>query len=351
LSLSASTKPLWHAPGRCFVIAEIGVNHNGALDLARQLIDVAAAAGADAVKFQTFAAERLVTATARKAAYQEANDPRKAESQFAMLKRLELSEADLVACRDHCTARGVMFLSTPFDEQSADLLASLGVHGFKVSSGDLTNLPFLAHMAAKRLPMIVSTGMGTLAEVAEAVEAVREAGDPPLALLHCVSNYPAAPEDCNLRAMGTLAQAFGVPVGWSDHTLGDAISLAAVALGARILEKHYTLDRGLQGPDHKASLTPEELTALITRLRAVESALGDGLKRPQEAERDTARVARRSLVAARDIAAGARLTAGDLIAKRPGEGIAPKHRELILGWRAARDIPADTVLSWTDLAP
>jgi N-acetylneuraminate synthase/N,N'-diacetyllegionaminate synthase len=193
--------------------------------------------------------------------------------------------------------------------------------------------------------------MGTLAEVAEADEAVRSGGDPPLALLHCVSNYPAAPEDCNLRAMGTLERAFGVPVGWSDHTLGDAVSLAAVALGARILEKHYTLDRDLPGPDHKASLTPEELSAMIARIRAVESALGDGIKRPVEAERDTARVARRSLVAARDIVAGERLTHANLTRKRPGNGIPPKHLSVILGWRAARDLPADTVLDWTDLLP
>ncbi|WP_298916284.1 N-acetylneuraminate synthase [uncultured Algimonas sp.] len=332
----------------CFVIGEIGVNHNGSLDLAHQLIDIAVEAGADAVKFQTFTAEALVTRTVRKANYQSRNHQID-ESQLSMLKRLELSEADLRACKNHCDAKDIVFLSTPFDEAAADLLESVGVQGYKVSSGDLTNLPLLSHMAAKGLPMIISTGMATMAEVEDAVRAVEAAGDPSLAILHCVSDYPAAPEEANLAAIDTISTAFGKPTGWSDHTLGDAVCLAAVARGARIIEKHYTLDTAMEGPDHKASLDPDEFRDLLRKIRIVQTSIGDGVKRPQPSETETAQVARRSIVVARDIKAGETIARTDLVMKRPGTGLAPKHLDWVVGRTARSDLPSDTLVSLDQL--
>ena len=329
----------------CFVIAEAGVNHNGDRARALALVDAAADAGADAVKFQTFVAARLVTPDAPKAAYQIAatgND----ESQFAMLARLELSTDDHRALIARSRERGIMFLSTPFDEACADLLQRLDVAAMKTPSGELTNLPYLAHVARLRRPMIVSTGMATLAEVAAAVEAIESAGAPPVALLHCVSNYPAAAADVNLRAMGTLASAFGLPVGYSDHTQGIDIALASVALGACILEKHLTLDRNLPGPDHRASIEPDELRDLVRGIRRVEAALGDGRKRPAPSEAATAAAGRKSLVATRDISAGEALAGHDLTAKRPGTGIAPGLHSSVVGRRARTAIGAGTLLSW-----
>lgn len=325
----------------CFVIAEAGVNHNGRRDLALQLIDAAAAAGADAIKFQTFTADALVTRSADKAPYQRV-DGENSGSQHGMLASLELPWDDLEAVRAHCDAIDILFLSTPFDEDSADrLTAKLGMAAFKVSSGDLTNTPLLAHLSAKGLPIILSTGMATLDEIRTAVRFVQS----PFALLHCVSCYPAAPADVNLRAMKTMALEFPVPIGYSDHTLGLDVALAAVALGATILEKHLTLDRALPGPDHRASLEPADFERLVAGVRDVELALGHGRKEPAEAERAVAQVARRSLVAAVDISAGTLLT-GDLIAvKRPGTGLTPGLRGTIIGRTARQPIPADTLLS------
>lgn len=333
----------------CYFIAEAGVNHNGDMALARQLIDAAAAAGADAVKFQTFKAEKLVTATAPKAAYQQQNMGG-SESQFEMLKRLELLPDMHQELQHYCAAQGIAFLSTPFDEDSADFLESLGVAAFKIPSGELTNLPFLQHLARKGLPMIVSTGMSYLSEVEAALHSIQAAGDPPLILLHCVSNYPAAAEDSNLRAMHTLHTAFNVPVGYSDHTLGLEVPLAAVAMGAVLVEKHFTLDRTLPGPDHAASLEPEELRALVAGIRKVEAALGDGIKRPTPAELDTAAVARKSLITAQAIPAGAEITAAMITIKRPGTGLPPAMRDFVLGRRAARDLAAGEVISLEMLA-
>ncbi|MFC4724458.1 N-acetylneuraminate synthase [Glycocaulis abyssi] len=332
-------------------IAEAGVNHNGDAQTAIALCDVARQAGADAVKFQTFNAAMLATAGAEKASYQDRNAPAEGESQRDMLKKLELTVAEFRAVRDHCAKIGIEFISTPFDEDSADFLNALGVDRFKVSSGDLTHLDFLQHLARFGKPIIISTGMATLAEVEDAVRAIEEAGNPPLSILHCVSNYPARPDQANLRAMNTLAAAFGRPVGWSDHTEGGVITLASVAAGARIIEKHFTLDRTMPGPDHAASLEPNELTELIAGVRAVEAALGDGIKRPTVEEQDTARVARRSLVAARDVGAGTRLGPDDVAARRPGSGLAPKRKSEVLGRKAARDIKEGELLSWEMLAP
>ena len=333
----------------CFVIAEAGVNHNGSLDLARQLVEAAHAAGADAVKFQTFKAARLVTAAAPKAAFQQANIDA-GESQLAMLQRLELSEADHRALLAHCGTRGIQFISTPFDEVSADLLAALNVPLFKLPSGELTNLPYLAHLARLNRPLIVSTGMSYLSEVEAAVRCFEANGNPPVALLHCVSNYPAAPSDVNLRAMATLASAFGVPIGYSDHTPGNEVTLAAVALGACIIEKHLTLDRNLPGPDHQASLEPDEFAAAVRGIRIVESALGTGRKAPAASEANTAAVARKSIVAARDLAAGETLDARAVAIMRPGTGLPPAMLPHLLGRRTRVRLAAGTLLTLDVLA-
>ena len=255
----------------CFVIAEAGVNHNGSLDMALKLVDAAVEAKADAVKFQTFRAERLLTPEAPKAAYQIENSDR-TETQFEMLQRLELDEAAHRTLMDHCRRRGLAFLSSPFEQGSADFLETLGVPAFKIPSGEVTNLPFLCHVARKGIPLILSTGMATLEEVEVAVAAIRSSGCRQLVLLHCVSAYPASPSDANLRAMATLARTFGTPVGYSDHTLGIEVALAAVAMGAAVIEKHFTLDRTMPGPDHQASSEPGELALLVSGIRKVESA-------------------------------------------------------------------------------
>jgi N,N'-diacetyllegionaminate synthase len=328
----------------CFVIAEAGVNHNGDPALAHRLIDVAADSGADAVKFQTFRAEALVTRSAPKAAYQrETTDA--GESQLEMLRRLELSPELHTDLMRHCQERGILFLSTPFEEESADLLERLGVPAFKIPSGEITNLPFLAHVARKRLPMIVSTGMSTMDEVTAAVETIRSEECDQIALLHCVSAYPADPAEANLRAMETLSRKFSVPGGFSDHTEGNTVALASVALGASIVEKHFTLDRSLPGPDNRASIGPDELAALVSGIRVVESALGDGAKLRTEGERDTARVARKSLVAAVDISAGTVLTRDLIAIRRPGTGLAPDRLESVLGRHLKVDLPEGTPIS------
>ena len=333
-------------PGEpCFIIAEAGVNHNGDLALAKRLIEAAAEAGADAVKFQTFRGERLVSPTARKAAYQMAATGAE-ESQLDMIQRLELPPEAFGELKRHCEARGALFLSTPFDAESADLLEALGVAAFKIPSGELTNPALLSHVGRKGKPVILSTGMATLDEVRAAVDTLRRAGARELAVLHCVSSYPADPADANLRAMATLAEAFHVPVGYSDHTPGIEVALAAAALGACVIEKHVTLDRTLPGPDHRASLEPGEFAALVRGVRTVESALGDGRKRPAPSEADTAAVARRSLVAARDVPVGATLTEDALAVLRPGTGLSPALRDQVLGRTATRRIPAGTPLTW-----
>lgn len=332
----------------CYVIAEIGVNHNGSADLARDLIDVAAAAGADAVKFQTFTARDLVTEAASMADYQSRNTGRD-RSQYAMLAELELSESDFSDLMDHCADRSIDFLSTPFGPSQADLLERLGVEAFKISSGDLTFHQFLQHVARKGRTIILSTGMATLAEVDSALAAIDAAGPVPVALLHCVSDYPAEPADCNLRAMATMAQAFGRPVGWSDHTLGSAVGHAAVALGARIIEKHITLDVKMDGPDHAASMAPNDFSAFVAGIRAIEASLGDGRKRPKPSELRTAAVARRSIVASRDLTAGATIGSGDVDILRPGTGMAPSMLDAIIGCRLGRDVRAGEPLVIEDL--
>ena len=340
----------WIGPGHPpYLIAEAGVNHNGNMDMAMVLVDAAAAAGADAVKFQTFSAERLVTRQAPKAKYQ-LETTSQSESQYEMLKKLELSESNHRQLLARCQQKGILFLSSPFDETSADLLETLDLAAFKLPSGEITNHPYLAHVAGKGRPLILSSGMSSLGEVEAALQVIAAAGNPPLVLLHCVSQYPAPPEELNLRAMHTLETAFDVPVGFSDHTEGIEMPLVAVGLGAVMIEKHFTLDRSLPGPDHRASLEPDELQRLAQGMRRVYIALGDGRKQPAPSEIDTAAVARKSLVAACDIPAGTQLTSAMLAVRRPGSGLPPALLPHLLGRRTAKDLAASQLITWEDLA-
>lgn len=324
---------------RCFVVAEAGVNHNGDRELAKRLVEAAADAGADAVKFQTWSTNELVTLEAPLAAYQAENLGNRT-SQHEMLKKLELRRADLAAVKAHADTRGILFFSAADDEGSADLLDELGVEVIKIGSGELTNLPLLAHVAAKKKPVVLSTGMADMREVATAVATLEEAGCRSLVLLHCVSLYPAEPGDANLRAMDALAGAFGYPVGFSDHTLGDAVALAAVARGACMLEKHLTLDVSMDGPDHRMSLDPQAFRSLVASVRLVEQALGDGRKRPVSAELETRKAVRRVVVAARALPAGHVLKKADLALRRAGPGLPPAAIELVTGRRLRVDLAA-----------
>jgi N-acetylneuraminate synthase len=329
---------------RTFVIAEAGVNHNGDPALARALVDVAVAARADAIKFQTFTVDRLLTRGAAKAEYQRRATGSE-QSQYEMLARLELSPADHEMLFAHCEEAGIEFMSTPFDPESARFLKRLGVRRLKISSGDVTNLPMLEVVGALGLPVVLSTGMAEMAEVEAAVATLRAAGVPDLAVLQCVSNYPADPALTNLRVMDTFARAFGTAVGLSDHSTGLTVAIAAVARGAAYVEKHFTLDRSLPGPDHQASLLPDELRALVTAIRDVEAALGDGIKRPAPSELPVRDVARKSLIAARDLPAGAVLRREDLAVLRPGTGLSPAALPAVLGRRIVRAIPHHTPIT------
>jgi N,N'-diacetyllegionaminate synthase len=330
---------------KTLIIAEAGVNHNGDPALARALIDVAAAAGADRVKFQTFSADRLVTAGAAKAAYQ-ARTTGADESQHAMLRRLELSRATHLELIAHCKTRGIEFFSTGFDPQSIELLAQLGATGFKVPSGEISNLPYLRCVGRYGLPVILSTGMSDLDEIAAALAVLERSGTPRrlITVLHCTTEYPAPMADVNLRAMLTIRDAFGVAVGYSDHTPGIEVAIAAVAMGASVIEKHFTLGRSLPGPDHQASLEPAELQALVKAIRNIEIALGDGAKEPTANELKNRVSARKSIVAARSIAAGEVFDADNLTVKRPGSGISPMRWDELLGHRAPRAFAADELI-------
>jgi N,N'-diacetyllegionaminate synthase len=323
----------------CLVIAEAGVNHNGSLEMALKLVDAAVEARVDVVKFQTFKSEEVVTPLAPKADYQLRNTG-ETESQLDMIRKLELPDEAFRTIQAHCRERGITFLSTPFDYGSADLLEEMGVEAFKIPSGEITNQPFLSHIARKGKPLIVSTGMSNLDEVAAALDTIIATGNQDVVLLHCVSNYPAAAASVNLRAMKTLEQRFNVPVGYSDHTEGISIPLGAVALGACVVEKHFTLDRKLPGPDHRASLEPSELAAMVRGIREVQSALGDGVKKPVADELSTAAVARRSLVAACDLRAGTVLTENMIAIRRPGTGLPPSDLARVLGRQLKQDVAA-----------
>jgi N-acetylneuraminate synthase len=338
-------------PGHpCFIIAEAGVNHDGDIGQALRLVEAAAASGADAVKFQTFCTEALVTRDAPKAEYQRRTTGT-TEGQFEMLKRLELSEASHVRIMQHCDACRITFLSTPYDEASVDLLDRLGVPAFKVASTDTTNLPMLEYIGAKSRPVILSTGMCSIEEVGEAVAAVRATGNDSLVLLQCTSQYPAPEDEINLGAIRSLEAAFRCPTGYSDHAEGVAASLWAVAAGACVIEKHFTLDRSLAGPDHAMSIDAGELARLVSGIRAVEKALGDGVKRVMPCEAGNKKTHQKSLVVRRPIASGEVITSGHLACKRPGNGLAPRFYAQVVGRRAARDLAADELIDWSALRP
>lgn len=330
---------------RTLIIAEAGVNHNGDPTLARKLIDVAAEAGADLVKFQTFSADRLVTRTAAKAGYQTRTTDSK-ESQHDMLRRLELTtemHKELIA---HCAARGIGFFSTGFDIESVDLLVGLGQDRFKIPSGEITNLPYMRHIGRMGKPIILSTGMAEMDEIQAAIDALKEAGTPrsSVTVLHCTTEYPTPMAEVNLRAMLSIQNAFGVEVGYSDHTRGIEVAIAAVALGASVIEKHITLDRNLPGPDHKASLEPVELKAMVAAIRNIEIALGDGIKRLTPSEAGNRPVARKSLVASRGIGKGEVFSVENITAKRPGTGISPMRWDTVIDRHAPRDFSKDELI-------
>jgi len=330
---------------KILIIAEAGVNHNGDISLAKLLIDVAAEAGADLVKFQTFNADRLVTRTAKKANYQKQTTDG-AESQYEMLSRLELTEAMHLELIAHCEMRNIGFLSTGFDIESIDLLSNLGQECFKVPSGEITNLPYLRHIGQLEKKIIISTGMSTLGDIEAAIDVLENAGTPraKITVLHCTTEYPTPMAEVNLRAMQSIHSTFGTAVGYSDHTQGIEVSIAAVAMGATVIEKHFTLDRNLPGPDHQASLEPEELNAMVTAIRNIEVALGDGIKRLTPGEISNKAVARKSLVASRPIKQGEIFTAENLTAKRPGLGISPMFWDSVLGKSAPRNFKVDELI-------
>ena len=330
-----------------FVIAEAGVNHNGNLELAHALVDAAADAGADAVKFQTFRAKELVSVSAPKAQYQKQTTDA-SESQLAMIRRLELDEAAHGVLLEHCRQRAIRFLSSPFDIPSVRFLQSLGMKTFKIPSGEITNVPYLREIGECAENVILSTGMSTLGDIEQAIGILTQAGTrrEHITLLHCTTEYPAPVNEINLRAMETLRRAFpGVcGVGYSDHTEGIHIPIAAAAMGASVIEKHFTLDRTMEGPDHKASLEPDQLSHMICAIRDIEVALGDGIKRPSPSEFANMAVARKSLVAARHIHKGELFTEENLTAKRPGTGISPLLWDQYIGTIAARDYQPDDLI-------
>lgn len=336
---------LWNQ--RVFIIAEAGVNHNGDLERGLRLVDAAADAGCDAVKFQTFRAGALVARSAGMAEYQKVNTGRD-ESQYEMLKRLELDADAHHALMRRAAVRGILFFSTAFDMDSLEFLRELDIPVWKIPSGEITNYPYLARIAGLGKPVILSTGMATVAEIDEAVRVLLQHGlaREQLCILHCNTEYPTPMRDVNLKAMSTLGTTFGTAYGYSDHTQGIEIPVAATALGARVLEKHFTLDRELPGPDHKASLEPDELAQMVRAVRMIEEALGDGIKRPTESESKNRGVARKSVVAARTIRAGEVFSAENLMVKRPGGGISPMEWPRLIGHVAARDFAEEEQVQW-----
>jgi len=330
---------------KVFIIAEAGVNHNGSIKLAKQLIDVAVEAGADAVKFQTFKADKLVSKEAKKAAYQQETTDAN-ESQYEMIKKLELdvtTHKELIA---YCQDKGIMFLSTPFDHESIELLHDLGVEIFKIPSGEITNLPYLRHIGRLKKHVILSTGMADIGEIEDALDTLIIAGTPRenITILHANTMYPTPMEDVNLRAMQTIGCTFGCDVGYSDHTLGIEVPIAAVAMGAKVIEKHFTLDKTMEGPDHKASLEPHELKAMVHAIRNIEKALGSPIKKPSPSETPNIPVARKSIVAAQPIKKGESFTEENLAIKRPGNGISPMRWDEVIGTVAQKDYDTDELI-------
>ena len=328
---------------KVFIIAEAGVNHNGSFELAKQLVDKAVWAGADCIKFQTFKSENLVSPNAQKAEYQEKTTDSK-ESQFNMLKKLELKKEHFILLRDYCQQKGILFLSTPFDLESIDFLASIGMKTWKIPSGEITNYPFLRKIGQRKESVIMSTGMCTMEEVHSAVDVLNQFGTTDITLLHCTTEYPAPYDSVNLSAMVSLQKEFGYRIGYSDHTKGIEIPIAAVAMGATVIEKHFTLNCNMMGPDHKASLEPNELKEMIQAIRNVEKAYGDGVKRPSEVEKKNIAIARKSIFAKTDIKRGEVFSENNITAKRPGNGLSPMEWNEIIGQKAIKDFMIDEMI-------
>ncbi len=326
------------------IIAEAGVNHNGRLELAMRMVEEAAAAGADCVKFQTFRSEKLVSRTAPKAEYQQKNDASGDGSQLAMLKGLELSEDDHEALMGHCRECGILFLSTPFDLDSLAFLDRLDLPFWKIPSGEITNLPMLIRIGTTRKPVVLSTGMSTMEEIGDCIRILRQYGTRDITLLHCNTEYPTPYSDVNLNVLATLRSAFGLPVGYSDHTIGIEVPVAAAALGAVVIEKHFTLDKSLPGPDHPASLDPQELRQMVRSIRNIEQAMGGTDKKPTESEKKNIDIARKSLVAACTIQKGELFTEENLTTKRPGSGISPMRWFEYIGRPASREFLEDEMI-------
>lgn len=330
---------------RVFVIAEAGVNHNGDIEIAKQLIDAASEAGADAVKFQTFQADSLVCRTAKKAEYQlETTD--RTETQYDMLKKLELTPQMHRELIEHCSKKNIMFLSTPFDLESIKLLSELGMQIYKIPSGEITNLPYLREIAKQQKKIILSTGMSSMDEVKAAVNVLKNNGTEELTLLHCNTQYPTPISDVNLLAMVKMREETGLPVGYSDHTQGIEVPIAAAALGAEVIEKHFTLDRKMEGPDHKASLEPQELMQMVVGIRKIESALGSKIKQVSESEMTNVAIVRKSIVAAANIKRGEKYTEKNITTKRPATGISPMMWDEIIGKTADRDYKVDEIIGF-----
>lgn len=329
-----------------FIIAEAGVNHNGSLENAMKMIDAAKLAGVDCIKFQTYISSNIVSKYAKKAAYQIENTSTDEgdNNQYHMLKKLELTFHDFVVLRDYCNQVGIEFLSTAFDLESVDFLSSLGMLRWKIPSGEITNLPYLMKVGKLKQQVIMSTGMSTVDEVADAVDVLRRSGTTDIILLHCTTEYPTPFEVVNLSAMKTLAETFNLPIGYSDHTVGITVPIAAAALGAVVIEKHFTLDQTMEGPDHKASLEPSELTEMVKAIREVESAIGDGEKKPTASEFENMAVARKSIIAKTAIRKGDILTEENLTVKRPGNGISPMKWFEVIGTIAIRDFTEDELI-------
>lgn len=325
------------------IIAEAGVNHNGSLTLAKKLVDTAKEAGADCVKFQTFISQNIVSKSTAKAEYQKKNTEED-ETQFKMLKKLELSFDDFNELQKYCDTSAIKFLSTPFDFESIEFLKTIGMELWKIPSGEITNLPYLIKIAKLKQPVVLSTGMSTLEEIETAVNVLKKNGVTDLTVLHCTTEYPTPFEDVNLNAMHTIKEKFDVKIGYSDHTRGIEVPIAAVALGATVIEKHFTLDRNMEGPDHKASIEPHELKAMVDAIRNIEKALGDGIKQPAESEKKNLAIARKSIVAKVDIKEGEILTKDNITVKRPGNGISPMKWFDVIGTKATRDYQEDELI-------
>lgn len=336
---------------KVIVIAEAGVNHNGDIEMAKQLIEAAALAGADYVKFQTFKAEKLVSKSAKKADYQINNTGDADSSQLEMLRKLEIKEADYPILIEHCKKNNIKFLSSPFDEESVDFLLNIGITLFKIPSGEITNYPYLKKIGKLNKEVILSTGMCDMNDIRAAIDLLISAGASKknISVLHCNTEYPTPMKDVNLSAMLTIQKEFGINIGYSDHTIGIEIPIAAVALGATIIEKHFTINKSLPGPDHKASLEPNELKSMVNAIRNIEVAIGDGVKKPSDSEKKNIDIARKSIHFSRALKKGDVIKEEDVVMKRPGNGISPMEMDKVLGKVLLNDVFEDTMLKWEDI--